>query len=147
MIKLLRILLLATLSAGCTTGPIYVKWYDSVERPIEQLALLKPTSGIRILSMNGDTSKAVNTVQVSTLADYEIGLLPGTHTIEFAFGDGRIYSMSTIFRTFTAEAGHRYLLRTNFAGPPLRWNPVIEDVTDRKECWSVRVDTAFGSCK
>jgi hypothetical protein len=145
--KSLGTFVLATLLVGgCATGPVYLRAYAGEEVPPSQLALLKPASGIRILSLDGDKSKAVSPSQSFGNTNYEIGLLPGAHAVLVSYNSGNAYSTSTMSRAFNVAAGRRYLLRANVVKSPLSWNPAVVDVTERPECWTVLADTLFGSC-
>lgn len=143
---LFALLLLVTILCGCASAPVYVKWYGGEQLPPGQQALLKPASSVKIVSIDGDTSKAISASQAFGNTDYEIGILPGTHTVVVSYNSGTAFSTSTLSRTFVVEGGRRYLLRANVVKFPLGWNPAVVDVTDRKECWTVLADTVFGKC-
>lgn len=150
MMKRLHLLLLLALSASlsaCVNGRVYVRAYSGEEVPVSRQALLKPASSIKILAVDGDTSKAISASQSFGNTDYEVGLLPGIHTYVVSYNSGTASSKSSISGSFAAEAGRRYLLRANVARWPLSWHPEVIDVTERPECWTVLAETVVGKCK
>jgi hypothetical protein len=145
MKQLIALFITVCTVAGCATGTVYFKAYPGGDLPSSQLALLKPASGITILSLDGDSTQPLSATQSFGNTDYEIALLPGRHTVVVDYNIGTAFSKSTQSRTFTVEAGRRYLLRANARN--LLWNASIIDVTERNECWTVLADTLFGKCK
>ena len=122
---------------GCGAQKIFVKAYSGEDRPANQLALLKPVIGIVIESIDGEFSRGIATQQPFGYLDADIAVLPGTHVIKVAYSYGggplSVSSRGSLTINFTAERGHRYILRAEFLSN--RWTPIIIDVTDRNECW------------
>jgi hypothetical protein len=139
-------LLTLLILAGCASNQ-YVKAYEGADLPATQLALLKPTSGVVIHSIDGDRSKYMKTVGAFTEMEYEIALIPGHHVLVVSYDIGTFRSPTSVELDFQAEANHRYLVRTDvsgyFTGP--KWSPKISDVSGEEKCWTAKVGTTFFS--
>jgi hypothetical protein len=116
------------LSAGCTPA-------------MRQLALVRPGSGLRVLSVDGDVS-------YSSRRD-EFYIYPGEHKVETCFQDGSTVCVRPQLMQLTAVAGRIYRIRVeaNYAayvdpnevypepGKVIvgKWHPVLEDVTESEK--------------
>jgi hypothetical protein len=140
MIRTLVVVVALVSLTGCKTYQ-YAKAYPGNDLPAKELALLKPTSGIKIHSIDGDPAKQFETFGKYSGTDYEIALLPGRHVVVITYNIQTVFSRGSVTVPFVAEAGRRYLLKTNKSGRT--WKPEISDVTGKDNCWSVMVGTTF----
>jgi len=109
--------------------------------------LLKPTVGVQIIAVNGDESYGVKTAQSFGYLEVEMALRPGDYKIEVMLNHGDVRSTGTTFLSLKAQAGRKYLINYRMV-PVYRWQPAIEDVTERPDRWCAMASaTNFKGCK
>jgi hypothetical protein len=97
--------------AACATT--LTKGYEGATLPDDQTALVESGPYTHIEKYDG-----------MKLSSQNVTVLPGEHTVEMRLAQGQpsrqyfFYSRATGFVTFTAEAGHRYLVYINFIPVP-----------------------------
>lgn len=138
-------MLITLLLASCTSSSAYVKAYSGDDVSPAQLALLKPTSGVVILSIDNNSSYYMSTMGSWGSKDYDIALLPGEHAIMVSYDIGSARSRQSVELKFKAEAGRRYLIKSDVSGHlgQPKWSPKITDVTGKEKCWTVKVGIVF----
>jgi hypothetical protein len=134
--KSLACVLLGAAIAGCGVEKLAIKNYEGPDRPVEQVALLKPQMFIRIHSIDGDTSKSFVTWKQFGSTDADMAFAPGIHRFAVSYRDSSAQSRSIMEIQQELLAGHRYLLRGTL-GQNQTWMPQILDVTDRPDYWCI----------
>lgn len=124
---------------------MHIKAYQGETLPKEKLALVKPTVGVQILSVNGNRDHSVRTSKSLGYNDVEMALLPGTYLFELDYNDGTVSSRGSVRITLEARAGRKYLLHSNLRSGSFR--PRFDDLTDRPDQWCALADSLnFKSC-
>lgn len=145
-------LMLAWLS-GCAVKQ-FMQTYDGEALPLSQSALLKPTAGVVIKSIDGKPLGSASSDEFTPVRlgfpniDAEISFKPGVHTLVLGYfvrtstqtTIGTIKSVDYTTVRFNAVAGRKYLLRGDRDTADTAWKPVIIDVTDKPEVWSYECD-------
>lgn len=134
---------------ACAAERMLIKTYEGDPLPPNKSALLKPTSGMVIKSINGkpviEGSSGEFTAVRPGLAniDADISFKEGTHTLVLGYfantsttiSTGTIRSRNNIVLPFNAVAGRRYVLTAEFNQQQTSWRPKIVDVTDNPQAW------------
>lgn len=152
MLRIVAAIIGMIMLAGC--GVIekrYVKAFSGKDVPDSKKVLLKPAEGVIIHSIDGNQKEKIVSTQSLGLVEYDIGLLPGAHSLVVSYYDGNLSSRLKSDLQFQSEAGHRYLLQfeiTDYGG----WMGgrglfKFTDVTGRKECWTVIKHKRPSECK
>lgn len=147
---------------ACTSAPVkpeeFVRFYNGSLLPISELAVLKSAD----LPVSSSGQKAPVRVELMAIdkrrfprdgglgnGTFEVHLLPGTYTLQLKYspapGAGSssapVDSKKLMPFTFTAQAGHTYVLSGEYLRDAeeqdAQWRPVMLDRT-RKLAWSRR---------
>lgn len=127
--------------SGCAVEHQYIKAFNGDDLPNSHVVLVKPAEGIIIRKIDSKPAPDIRATQSMKLVDYDIALLPGSHSFEVSYYDGNLRSNLNSVLTLQAEAGHRYLIRSTISNYGLGGGNIkykISDVTDRIDCWTVQ---------
>ena len=134
-------LLLALVISGCasTSDPIIISTYPQSEHT-NDFVLVKPTASIVISSIDGTPYSISPSSGLGK--NYEIKFLPGKHTLKIDYYNGIRSSTSSQALKIDLKPNKKYIIRAVTYGGG--WEPVLVDVTEKPECWSIGVGTYFG---
>ena len=74
--------------------------------------------------------------------EYEITLPAGDHNLEISYKSGGQYSVCRQQLNVTLQATRRYIIKPLVKG--WQWHPVLIDVTDKPQYWTLSVGTLLG---
>jgi hypothetical protein len=145
------LLSVSVLFSGCASfvnQRQFIKTYEGPALSFDKSALLKPSVGVDILSIDGDKSKYFTAIRAgASNVDADISFVPGAHQIlvKYSVGTsgGQITSKNAFVVNFDAVAGHRYILNASENVTRTSWSVQIIDVTNKPEQWCLWV---FGAC-
>ena len=140
--KKLVLLALVFILGGCTANKVAVKAYEGPKVLQTKLALLKPTRGLVIYSINNKDYN-LKTVAKFGINDYEIDLKPGNYTLKLGYNIGSHYSNAYKIVEFKALESRKYIVRSGVNGR--EWKPFVQDVTNKMQCWDNTIDSDFSS--
>ncbi|HIV69754.1 MAG TPA: hypothetical protein H9903_02360 [Candidatus Aquabacterium excrementipullorum] len=122
---------------GVSIDKVSVKAYEGPDRPVAELALLKPLAAMNVIEIDGNKSFNASTyVNGFRYVDYDMAVTPGHHTLLLEVVHGGLRSKEPIRLPIEVKAGRKYLIRS-ISTQPLTWQPALEDVTDRPERWCI----------
>ncbi|MBU1425454.1 MAG: hypothetical protein KKH12_01740 [Gammaproteobacteria bacterium] len=145
------LLLVSIFFSGCASfvnQRQFIKSYEGAALSFDKSALLKPSVGVVILSIDGDKSKYFTAIRAGVSnVDADISFVPGAHQIlvrySVATPNGQITSKNELAVNFDAVAGHRYILNASENTTRTAWSAQIIDVTNKPELWCLWV---YGAC-
>lgn len=142
--RTLALAILTAILSACAT-PTYIKAYAGPEMPPEQVALVKPTVGVQVVAINGDTTFAVKTARSVGYLEVEMALPPGQYRFEVRLNHGDVWSRGTTTLDLNAQAGGKYLI--TYAMANRAWQPRIDDVTMLPDQWCALASSSnFKGC-
>ena len=132
---------------GCVTKQ-FVQAFDGEALPDAHIALLRPYSGLHVLSIDGDTTKSCKTTDTHGAVECLFALKPGKHIALVRYYSGTHASTNDLSVEFDVARGKRYLMKSNRAAIfPTDWHPTVVELTDER-CWSQKAGTIWlaGTC-
>lgn len=131
--------------AGCTANPIYMRAYSGSPMPKEKVATIKPAAFLKIHRIDSMTELEINPSGPGLyVTEYEIELPAGDHSLEVSYYDGMRKSLFRQQVNVTLLPNRRYLIRP--VENEMRWKPVLIDVSDRPQCWTLKVMSGTKGC-
>lgn len=136
------LLFCTTLLSGCASEYRHLKMYDDGVQLSQAPALVKPVAFVNIHAVDGKkVSISPNTFL--TTVENELEFLPGRHLLEVSYNSGSRVSQGTLPFQIRVESDRRYIIRPRVIEN--KWRPVLIDVTDRPQCWTISVGTSIAT--
>jgi hypothetical protein len=140
----------AVLLSACAAEKMQIKTYDGELLSPTLSALMKPTVGVVIKSIDGKSVLPGSPKNFTPVRpgmsniDAEISFKEGPHLLEIGFfihandkfGRSGTYGSEVYQKLeFNAVAGRKYVLKAEFFPQTSAWSPKIIDVSDSPEVW------------